>query len=286
MVDHNRHATMLVSRTKPAMTIGFCPGPRDSLSEAEAGKSTIATSTDGHAQIPADDWRAHPVERPMGNKTSVVFVVDNDVMVRCAMTSWLAGVGIPAQESSSIAELLTFCDKATPGCIVFGKTATEDHKPDSQTMTTLRQHRVPIVQIVEQGDVAGAVRACRQGVAEVLEAPLSGEALIDAVRSVMQGSELLQQRSNPGLEVAIRLSRLSKREREVLWYIVAGRTIKNIAGILGIARRTADFHRSSVLRKMQAESVAQLTCMVVDYRNGLMGNEPPFEDKPFLGKTR
>jgi two-component system response regulator FixJ len=204
----------------------------------------------------------------------VVLVVDSDSATRHTLKSWLTAAGIRVRSCRSVAEYLTSCDSASFGCLVVGCAATEGNDPDFYKTPPACRIDMPVLQIVEKGNVPRVVSAVRLGAADILEKPLTQEAFIDRVRGILTRVQQLRHRNGHASKVAARLSHLSRREHEVLWYVVAGHTNKAVAKQLGFSRRTADFHRANILRKMQVDSVAHLINMVITDRNEALGTPP------------
>jgi two-component system, LuxR family, response regulator FixJ len=202
--------------------------------------------------------------------------LDTDSATRHNLKSRLTAARIRVHSYKSVAELLHSNDSARFGCLVAGRAIMEGGDPDFYKTPAACRIDMPVVQIVEKGNVSQAVSALRLGAADVLEMPVARQALIDCVRGILSRVQHLRNRNGHNSQVAARLSRLSRREHEVLWYVVAGHANKDIARHIGFTRRMADFHRANILRKMQADSVAQLIDMVTTDRNeALWGSSQP-----------
>jgi FixJ family two-component response regulator len=129
-----------------------------------------------------------------------------------------------------------------------------------------RQSDVPIIFITAHGDVQLAVQAMRRGAFDFLEKPFSDQSLIDAIGSALarEDERLVRDREVGG--VRANLQSLTPRERQVLDLVVEGALNKTVADKLGISVKTVELHRSRVMEKMRAQSLAQLIQMVMQAR--------------------
>jgi FixJ family two-component response regulator len=124
----------------------------------------------------------------------------------------------------------------------------------------------PVVFICTHIDVPSAVRVVKAGAIELLTKPVDSTALLEAVLAALAHDRKLRQRRAELATLRERLVRLTPREREVLPLIVGGLLNKQAASVLGISEVTLQIHRSQVMRKMQAESLAELVRMAVKLR--------------------
>jgi FixJ family two-component response regulator len=121
-----------------------------------------------------------------------------------------------------------------------------------------RHVALPVIIVTGYGEVATAVRALKTGAVDFVEKPFSDEVLLDRVRqAILQDRQTRQARAKRA-EVQERYARLTARERAVLELVVAGKANKVIAGDLGLSAKTVEAHRANVMRKMEAQSVAEL----------------------------
>jgi FixJ family two-component response regulator len=119
----------------------------------------------------------------------------------------------------------------------------------------------PVIFICGHSDIGSAVRAMKAGAIELLTVPVDPSALIQAIQLAIAQDRKLRQRRAERAELSERLALLTPREREVLPLIVGGLLNKQAASVLGISEVTLQIHRSQVIRKMQAQSVADLVRM-------------------------
>jgi FixJ family two-component response regulator len=123
---------------------------------------------------------------------------------------------------------------------------------------------LPIIFITGHGDVPMAVRAMKSGAVDFLTKPFSHQELLDLVQVALEGAAEQRQREADRRTVLERLQRLTPREEEVMQLVVEGQANKIIAHRLGISQRTVEIHRSQVMKKMEAASLAELVRMVLE----------------------
>jgi two-component system, chemotaxis family, CheB/CheR fusion protein len=126
---------------------------------------------------------------------------------------------------------------------------------------------LPAIMITGHGDVATAVEAMRAGAVDFVEKPVHAQELLACVERALQLSANLTERSARRTTAAMRIARLSRRERDVMDQVIAGHANKEIAARLGIAQRTVETHRANVMRKMGAASLSDLVRLVIGARD-------------------
>jgi two-component system response regulator FixJ len=191
------------------------------------------------------------------------YVVAQDPALRDAMAAALQAEGFAVLAFDSVAELTARVAELAPGCIVSGLCV---HATDATLLTdelAARYCPLPVVELAPAGDVDTAVRAMKAGAADVVALPLRAGALAAAVRAALEGG--VQPRMPSGIPEALRLrlSRLTRRERQVLDAIVRGDGNKAIGQELGISPRTVEVHRAKVMEKLSCRSVADVIRLAV-----------------------
>lgn len=187
----------------------------------------------------------------------VVFLVDDDVQVLRAYARLLREHGLAAATFESAEAFLDQYDASRPGCLVL-----DVNLPGLNGLALQRRllevGPLPIVFLTGYGDVPTSVRAMKAGATDFLTKPVSGEVLLSAVRAALAQDAAAREESGKDRLLQQRLAGLSAREREVLQRLAAGKLNKQIAGELGIAEATVKFHRSRLMERMQAHTVAEL----------------------------
>ncbi len=194
---------------------------------------------------------------------AVVHVIDDDDAVRQSLAFLLRSAKLEAQTYETAMAFLKALPNIRAGCIV-----TDVRMPEMSGVELLHRLRelgigMPVIVITGHGDVPLAVEAMKSGAADFLEKPFDDEVLLASVRSALRHGERDAKRDAEQAEFRERLATLSKREREVLEGLVAGKPNKTIAFDLGISPRTVEIYRANVMTKMKAVSLSELVRMTL-----------------------
>jgi len=195
------------------------------------------------------------------NDDPIVFVVDDDVSVRRSTERLVRTLGFGVQTFATAREFLDGARVERPACLVL-----DVHLPglsglDLQSELTRRGVELPIVFLTGHGDIPMTVRAMKAGAVEFLTKPVKSRDLLDAIRNAIADGRASHQARRESEILRERYERLTPREREVLPLVVAGLLNKQIAGELASSERTVKFHRAHMMKKMEAESLADLVRM-------------------------
>ena len=197
----------------------------------------------------------------MTDPECIVFVVDDDPLVRDSVADLLATAGFASQTYGSATEFILAKRPDASACLILDVELPDLSGFDLQADLTKSGIEVPIIFLTGHGDIPKSVRAMKAGAVEFLTKPFRTEELVDAVRqALVRDGDLRKQRSET-LELRERLGTLTPRERQVLGLVVAGRLNKQIAGELGTTELTIKVHRGRVMHKMNAASLADLVRM-------------------------
>ncbi|OQP87122.1 DNA-binding response regulator [Rhizobium rhizosphaerae] len=190
-----------------------------------------------------------------------VYVVDDDPSVRDGLDSLLRSVGYRAACFASTAEFLAALPRARPSCLVLDIRMPDANGLDFQDELVRRAETVPVIFLSGHGDVPMSVRAMKAGASEFLLKPFREQDLLDAIRQALAGDRARQAQDEALSSLRERYQTLTSREREVMALVALGRLNKQIAGELGLSEITVKVHRGHTMRKMQADSVADLIRM-------------------------
>jgi len=197
----------------------------------------------------------------MSVPNSVVFVVDDDPLVRDSVADLLGSAGIPAQTFESAAAFLRAKRPDISACLILDLELPGSSGLDLQAELTALGNELPIIFLTGHGDIPKSVRAMKAGAVEFLTKPFRAQELLDAVRQALLVDNALRQERADTLRFRERFGTMTPRERQVFELVVAGLLNKQIADELGTTEMTIKAHRGRVMRKMQAASLADLVRM-------------------------
>ena len=187
-----------------------------------------------------------------------IFVVDDDVSFRNAVTRLLRAGGYAVQTFASATEFLQSARTDAPGCVLLDLHMPGPSGLDLQSALARSEHPLPIVFLTGHGDIPTSVRAMRAGADDFLTKPVKKEVLFPAIkRALARDAQDREQRARRR-QLRARFDALTPREREVLAHVLSGRLNKQIAGDLAAAERTIKAHRANLMAKLQVQSVAEL----------------------------
>ena len=191
----------------------------------------------------------------------IVFVIDDDASMRDAVSRLLNAVGLTVQTFASAREFLAGRLPDVPGCAVLDVRLPGLSGLDLQREMVERGIHIPVIFITGHGDIPMSVQAMKAGAVEFLTKPFRDQDLLDAVRSGIQLDRQGRKERAELAELRDGLRQLTPREREVMSLVVAGLLNKQIALRLGTSEKTIKIHRSHVMQKMRADSLADLVKM-------------------------
>ena len=189
---------------------------------------------------------------------SIVYIVDDNVAVGDAIR-WLAEeVGLTAKVFDTAQGFLDAYQSESPGCLVLDVRMPGMSGLDLQDLMIQQGITLPVIVITGHGDVPMAVRSMKAGAFEFLQKPFNDQDLLDNIFAAIKLHAETLAKTNQAAEARKNIEALTRRELEVLKHLRSGKSSKSIAKELRISVRTVEGHRSKIMSKMHANSLAQL----------------------------
>ena len=198
----------------------------------------------------------------MNTATETVFVVDDDLSVREALSSLIRSVGFHVQTFSSAVEFLQQPRPAGVSCLVLDVRMPGLSGLDLQGEFSRSGEPIPIIFITGHGDIPMAVRAIKAGAVEFLAKPFRDDDLLEAIRHALERDRAGRSEAAELDEIRRKYATLTGREREVIALMVKGMLNKQAAAELGVAEITVKVHRHNIMQKMKVRSLPDLVRMM------------------------
>ena len=194
----------------------------------------------------------------MTDTDPIVFIVDDDDSVRKALTRLIKSVDLNVETFASADDFLKRDSHNGPACLVLDIRMPGLSGLDLQDELVAAGRTLPIIFISAHGNIPLSVRAMKAGAVDFIEKPFEDQTLLDAINQSLKKDRQAKLEQAEVREIQRRADSLTPREREVFALVVSGKLNKQIAFKLGTSERTIKAHRSRVMKKMQANSLADL----------------------------
>jgi FixJ family two-component response regulator len=211
--------------------------------------------------IAVSEYGSQMTARLVSENSPTVFVVDDDISVREALEFLIRHEGIEVETFKSAQEFLARPRASGPSCLILDVSLPGLNGLELQKRISVEQQDMPIIFITGYGDIPMTVQAMKAGAVEFLTKPFADHVLLNAIRSAIDRSTTHLTRREELLALQARYARLTAREREVMGWVVVGLLNKQVADELHISEITVKAHRGVMMRKMEANSFAELVNM-------------------------
>lgn len=196
-------------------------------------------------------------------QSPTVFIVDDDEMTLNVLQRLVTSAGLHAVTCESASDCLQRCSPGQRGCLVLDLCLPEMDGLSLQRELRARKIELPIIFLSGFGNVSVAVQALKADAFDFVEKPYDSDLLLQRIREAIAHDARVQRVVEEKSRTALRLSKLTPREREIMELVVQGFSNKRMANHLGISEKTVEAHRSNLKRKLGIDGVVELVRMAL-----------------------
>ena len=202
--------------------------------------------------------RSKSSHEPASTREPIVFVVEDDELVRRALTNLFQSVGLEVELFGSASEMLENKLPDVASCLVLDVRLPGLSGLDFQTELARAKIQIPIIFMTGHGDIPMTVKAMKGGAVDFLTKPFRDQDMLDAVLAAIEQDRKRRESDKKIANFQALLETLTPREREIFSMVSSGLMNKQIAAELGLAEITVKIHRGHIMKKMGAKSLLDL----------------------------
>lgn len=197
----------------------------------------------------------------LSDNDELIVVIDDDLSLREAIRLLLRSLGHEVECCGSVEEFFALFEKRRPACLVLDVRLPGISGLELQRRLRASQHPIPIVFLTGHADIPISVQAMKEGALEFLTKPFREQDLLDAIQRALEQHRMSVHATKANHALSEAYSRLTAREQSILHYVAQGMVNKQIAAELGLSEVTIKVHRTHIMRKMGARTLADLIRM-------------------------
>jgi FixJ family two-component response regulator len=191
-------------------------------------------------------------------KLPMVYVIDDDELMRHALSALMRSVGLSVEAFDSPNEFLAFPKSDGPSCLILDVRLRGESGLAFQESIAKSNLRMPILFMTAHGDIEMTVKAMKAGAVDFFPKPFRDQDMLDAVTQALKRDDERLEKEKALVDVRASYETLTPRERDVMGFVLAGLMNKQIASEMSLSEITVKIHRGQIMRKMNTRSVAEL----------------------------
>jgi FixJ family two-component response regulator len=199
--------------------------------------------------------------QPAGAREPLIFIVEDDELMRRALSNLFQSVGLEVEMFGSAAEMLQTKLPDVASCLVLDVRLPGLSGLDFQAELARANIHIPIIFMTGHGDIPMTVRAMKGGAVDFLTKPFRDQDMLDAVTVAIERDRKRREAERVVARLQAVFETLTGRERDVMALVASGLMNKQVAGELGLAEITVKIYRGQIMKKMGARSLADLVRM-------------------------